>query len=156
MNRRLSVPVLIGVAGLVSGLSALAGPEAGRPDHVAANVLRYLGPDAVVCGRFKYQFLRGSKPSPAEIRLLQTCMATAFQEKRTFYFSIEGSGVDSYVASGLMRSRSGELERFWYDSGDPGGPQIFRVGPCPTPPDVEHIDPFMACSRERASSPTRG
>jgi hypothetical protein len=118
----------------------------------------HLGEPASACARFRYQFIRGSKPTPSEIGRLQECMARAFVDDRAFYFSIEGTGVDSYVATGLMRTRSGPLQRFWYDGshlGVPGYGETFQFATCDAPVNVDRIDPFQACSKESRSSPTK-
>ena len=103
------------------------------------------------CGRFKYEFIHGNKPTPAEVAVLQGCMAGAIASKRSFYFSIEGSGVDSYGATGLMKIPNGALQRFSYDSSPCGGPgcaERFEVWTCPMQANTKAIDPFLECSQK--------
>jgi hypothetical protein len=80
-------------------------------------------------------------------------MGQAFAENRSFYFSVEGTAVDSYVATGLMRAESGVLQRFWYDSAPcgvpvPTCPERLLVADCETPANPGKIDPFLECSRK--------
>jgi hypothetical protein len=146
--------MLLPVWAILRALPATAALQEGtapRPDRVGKLVQEHLGDGATVCGRFKYLFIRGSKPTRAETASLRSCMADAYAQGRSFFFSIEGSGVDSYVATGLMRAGSRRLERFWYDSApcgtpmDPACPERFRVAACPEPARPDLIDPFLEC-----------
>ncbi len=122
--------------------------ESSRPDRVDELVRKHLGEPVTACARFKYQFIRGHKPTREEVALLKSCMAQAYGEGQSFYFSIEGSGIDSYVATGLMRAGLGNLQRFWYDSAPCGGPgctERFQSVTCATPPKPDQIDPFVEC-----------
>jgi hypothetical protein len=112
-------------------------------------VVRQLGDSATACARFKYQFIRGSKLTKHEVASLQSCMAKAYDAGESFYFSIEGSGVDSYVATGLMRAGSGNIQRFWYDSAPCGGrgcPERFHFATCASPSKPGRIDPWIECA----------
>ena len=128
-------------------------PQCGTPrpgDPVGPLVLNHLGDQAVSCGRLWCRSSHELNPSDDQVAKLQRCMATAYREKRSFFFSIEEDGVDSYVATGLMRRGSGPLQRFWFDSSPspiPGGPAILVVADCPAPANPERIDPFVDCTK---------
>jgi hypothetical protein len=138
---------LLAVTHVLSG-SAPQASDVPRRDRVAELVTGQLGDAPTACARFKYRFIRGKKPTKQEVAALQSCMAKAYDAGESFYFSIEGSGVDSYVATGLMRAGSGTLQRFWYDSapcGGPGCPERFHFATCASPPKPGRIDPWMEC-----------
>lgn len=125
-------------------------PESQR-DAVEELVLKRIGTTATICGRFRYQFIRGNKPTPAELRGLETCITDAWRAQRAFFFSIEGSGIDSYVANGLMGDGAGQIRRFWYDSapcGRPGCAERFLVWDCAAPPPETLLDPYLECPRK--------
>jgi hypothetical protein len=152
----LFVAVHIGTGAM--GVTQQAQSASRWSDRVGVLVTTHLGGSVTACARFRYQFIRGSTPTALELEALQTCMASAFEGDRVFYFSIEGTAVDSYVATGLMRTRSGQLQRFWYDSapcGGPGCPERFQFAACQAPGDLARIDPFMECSKESRGSPTK-
>jgi len=137
-------------------------PECGVPavegDPVGPLVVKHIGEAAISCGRLWCRSSHEIKPSDQQIAALQACMARAYREQRSFFFSIEEQGVDSYVATGLMRRGSGQLQRFWFDSRPsptPGSPASLVVADCPAPTAPERIDPFLDCTRGIRRSPTR-
>jgi hypothetical protein len=137
-------------------------PQCGVPalegDPVRPLVVKHIGKDAISCGRLWCQSSNKIRPSDRQVAELQDCMATAYRQHRSFFFSIEEQGVDSYVSSGLMRRGFGQLQRFWFDSSPsptPGHPASFVVADCPTPAAPERIDPFLDCTRGIRRSPTR-
>jgi hypothetical protein len=124
---------LVAVCGLAMLGSGGAGAEAPR-DAVQELVLKQVGTSPTVCARFKYDFIRGNKPTADEFRALETCITDAWRRRQPFYFSIEGTGVDSHIGHGLMGNADRQVKRFWYDSAPCGGPgcnERFLVAVCP-------------------------
>lgn len=147
---------------VTSALLALTlSPQCGVPRleaDPAPPVLKHVGDGAVSCGRLWCRSSHGVGPTDEQVAKLQLCMGRAYRETRSFFFSIEDDGVDSYVATGLMRRGSGPLQRFWFDSNPsptPGVPGSFVVADCPAPVNPERIDPFLDCTRGIKRSPTR-
>src|SRR4051812_2768982 len=86
---------LVGACGLAMLGSGRAGAEAPR-DAVQELVLKQVGTSPTVCARFKYDFIRGNKPTANQLRGLETCITDAWRRRQPFYFSLEGTGVDSH------------------------------------------------------------
>jgi hypothetical protein len=128
---------------------ASLGAAADAPaDAILEHVIRELGGDAIVCGRFKFDFIRRAKLKPAELKALRRCVTNAHRTRQSFFFSIEGSGVDSYVGRGLLGTGAGEIKRFRYDSAScwrADCHDLFLLSPCPVPPVGQLIDPEMKC-----------
>jgi hypothetical protein len=71
--------------------------------------------------------------TPEQVARASTCLNEAYSKKEPFFLLLEGPGIDSIVAEGLLLTRAGQLERFWYDSAPCGGPyckEHFEVSPC--------------------------
>jgi hypothetical protein len=114
------------------------------------HILQVLGPDAQSCGRFQgdpYLSGRGVRGSIKE--RVAECISGAARAKRGFFFSVEGSAVDSWVATGLIGATDGTLKVFWYDSapcGGPGCPESFMTYDCPKYSASHDINPELECS----------
>jgi hypothetical protein len=152
--------VALCLIGTVLGLTL--SPQCGTPvlegNAVERLVAQHIGEPPNSCGRLWCRSRHEIKPSDGQIAEIQACMARAYREKRSFFFSIEEHGVDSYVSTGLMRRGSGRLKRFWFDSNPsptPGHPASFVVAECPAPAGPGPIDPFVDCTRGVGRSPTR-
>ena len=113
-------------------------------------VLEKAGAAAVRCGTFKgAPYGTGRRAEPSEIRKIAACATAAWQSGRPFFFAVEGSAVDSWTATGLLRAKGGPIMVFWYDSapcGNDSCKEEFSVYPCPQPPKAGTVDPQMKCS----------
>jgi hypothetical protein len=153
-----------GAAFLTRALLAMAlSPQCGVPvlegNPVGPLVRKHIGKEAASCGRLWCRSDYEIKPSSGQVAQLQACMAEAYRHQRSFFFSIEEDGMDSYVATGLMRRESGPLQRFWYNSHPsptPGYPARFVIADCPMPVNPKRIDPLVDCTRGIKRSTTRG
>jgi hypothetical protein len=122
-------------------------------------VLAAVGKEAVDCGTFAgdpYSSAR-SLTSQQE-RAVSACATKALNEHRAWYFAVEASAVDSWVATGLMGGRDGGVQVFWYDSAPCGGPQCgesFKAYDCAAPWTNGVIRPLMACGDSKMPQPQR-
>jgi hypothetical protein len=106
------------------------------------------GPDAQSCGTFERSVNESRVLSPAETATVTRCMTDAYRNGRTFYFYVQGPGIDSQLAWGML-IRSGELMRFEYDSAPCGGPacnERFVMTTCSPPQSDQPITPDIPCS----------
>jgi hypothetical protein len=117
--------------------------------HGLAHHLRSIRTEEQVdCGSLKV--LIGSRlevEAPA-IPAVSGCLEAARRAGRPFIFSVEGPGIDSYLATGLVADARGRVQRFWYDSAPCGGPycaERFSLWPCPMPTAPGGLDPNMDC-----------
>src|SRR5262245_12885974 len=75
---------------------------------VKRRVLGGLGKDAVDCGTFPgspYDSARSLTAQQEEV--VSGCATSARKGKRAWFFAVEGSAIDSYVATGLMGRSDG-------------------------------------------------
>jgi hypothetical protein len=78
-------------------------------------------------------------------------MTDAFRGKRRAYFYVQGPGIDSQVAWGML-TRGGHVMRFEYDSAPCGGPacnERFVVRDCTDPGEGEPITADLSCVKLR-------
>ncbi len=110
-------------------------------------VSREVGRDAADCGTFPATNMREHDFTQEELAALRSCINAAYRSGRPFRFLVERPSIDSYVAWGLIATRSGAVQHFWYDSAPCGGPHCKErviMTPCIIPPG-EAIDPRMRC-----------
>lgn len=113
------------------------------------HLLRLAGEDVVRCGSFLRKLREPRSLSEPEFERAVECATRAWREGRPFFFSIEGPGIDSYVASGILGMReSGGLYRFAYDSAPCGGPgcaEAFGLTLCEPMGNSDVIDLEKLC-----------
>jgi hypothetical protein len=114
------------------------------------HLLRVAGAGARDCGRFGGSPYGTNRLVRVEARhQIAHCITEAWRARRPFFFAVEGSAVDSWVATGLIGTRDGRVQVFWYDSrpcGGPGCSESFETFSC-DPPSIEApLDPDMKCN----------
>jgi hypothetical protein len=127
-------------------------------------VLGAVGKDAVDCGTFPGHPYRSARSlTTQQEREVSACATSARDEKRAWFYAVEGSAIDSWVATGLMSRRDGRVQVFWYDSAPCGGPhcgESFETYDCVASGSAAVVRPLMTCGDskmpqpERASRPT--
>src|SRR5262245_46990873 len=99
-------------------LSLLTMPSQGAAKRgFESFVLERTGAAAVSCGGFEGSPY-GSERKVAEptLKKISDVATAAWKSGRPFFFAVEGSAVDSWVATGLFRAKGGPIMVFWYDS----------------------------------------
>ena len=135
------VAVLASVLG--AGLACAAPVTLGLAPHLA----RAAGQSPTNCGVFRYQLTLPHKLNAEQAQQVSACINEAYSKREPFVFSLEGPGIDSYLATGLLGTTGGLVRRFWYDSAPCGGPQCgesFKTVPCMVDSTVP-LDPAMTC-----------
>ncbi|POZ53121.1 hypothetical protein [Methylovulum psychrotolerans] len=113
-------------------------------------LLSVVGKNAVRCGVFHFNDRKSGYLSGAVAAKAIRCMTIAYQHSQGFYLSDEGSGIDSYVARGILGTpnRSG-IYRFDYDSSPSGGGfsghDAFGMASCHKNAVPGKIDPEADC-----------
>jgi hypothetical protein len=90
-------------------------------------------PDQVDCGSVRVPMTFPLEVDAASLPSITDCVNGALQQRQPFFFVVQGPGIDSYMATGLVGDASGNVKRFWYDSAPCGGPHCrerFTVWPC--------------------------
>src|SRR5262249_37207313 len=127
---------------------ATSGSAETRVDKTGARrrVREKIGNAAVDCGTFPGQPYRTARALPsASLRQASQCMTSAWKEHKAFFFVVDGSAIDSWVATGLMGTDKGVVKVFWYDSAPCGSVQCdeaFETFSCPAPEASGTIDPL--------------
>jgi hypothetical protein len=106
-----------------------------------------LGEDATLCGAFSRRPLEKHELSTDEATATSRCMTDAYKAKERAYFYVEGPGVDSQLAWGML-TRSGRVMRFDYDSAPCGGPacnERFVVTDCQAPAEEQLVTAELPC-----------
>ena len=117
---------------------------------VVSRLLAYTGAGPVECGRH----LRpgwANPPTPDLPGQWLMCVREAARENRPFFLLMQGMGIDSWVASGLVGGADGVIRQFAYDSdpmGGAGAPPNFRIRSCPLPNVVINPDGWAAITCE--------
>ena len=78
-------------------------------------------------------------------------MTDAYSAKRSAYFYVQGPGIDSQLAWGML-TRSGRVMRFEYDSAPCGGPgcnERFVVRDCDSPLEGRPVTAELPCHSAR-------
>ena len=113
-------------------------------------------PDQVDCGSVKVPMAYPFEIDSASLPSITQCVNAALQDHQAFFFLVEGPGIDSYMATGLVGDAQGYVRRFWYDSAPCGGPHCpegFSAWPCEPVPAGVQLDPNKHCPRpERVTS----
>ena len=144
---------------LVLGITVPSAAQS--PDKVGARrrVLDAVGKDAVDCGTFAGDPFGSARSLTSEQEYaVSACATKALDEHRAWFFAVEGSAVDSWVATGLMGRRGGGVQVFWYDSAPCGGPlcgESFKAYECVSPWVNGVIRPLMTCSDSKMPQPQR-
>ena len=119
------------------------------PRHgVAHHVRKATGQRFTECGTFRFPLMVKHELTVEQAQRASVCLNETYAKKEPFAFWLEGPGRDSVVAEGLLLTRSGDLQRFWYDSAPCGGPycrERFNLSPC-TPPAGHMLTP-TTCKR---------
>jgi hypothetical protein len=139
---RLAVVLLVASRASASGVTVKMDPK------VKARVRAAVGDDAIDCGVYPGMWYRSKKLAPDILVAVRTCISEARRRGRAFSYSIEGYGIDSYVASGLVGERGGRVQRFVYDSAPCGGPsckEAWELCDCKVAKDTATVDPEMTC-----------
>ncbi len=123
-------------------------------------VLGAVGKDAVDCGTFPGRPYHSARSLTAQQeQSVSLCATSARNEKRAWFFAVEGSAIDSCVATGLMGRRDGRVQVFWYDSAPCGGPhsgESFETYDCVAPQGDAVLRPLMTCGDSKMPQPDRG
>ncbi len=147
---------MLNVSAVVTILAILAlseAPQAERPTPTKRGfenlVLEKTGAGAVRCGVVKGSpYGTARQVGPTDLRKVAECATAAWRSGRPFFFAVEGSAVDSWVATGLLRTKGGPIMLFWYDSAPCGNDSCreeFTVYKCPQPAKDGSVDPQMKC-----------
>ncbi|ASF47583.1 hypothetical protein [Methylovulum psychrotolerans] len=121
-------------------------------------LLSVVGKNAVRCGVFHFNDRKSEYLSDAAAAQAIRCMTVAYQHGQGFYLSDEGSGIDSYVAKGILGTpnRSG-IYRFDYDSSPSGGGfsgnDAFGMASCHKNAVPGKIDPETDCAIKLKAPP---
>jgi hypothetical protein len=84
------------------------------------------------------------------------CITAAWKGHKAFFYAVDGSAMDSWVATGLMGTETGAIKVFWYDSAPCGSVQCdeaFDVFACPTPGTSGAMDPLLKCADAKMPQP---
>ncbi len=155
-----SAVIAVCVSAASPAACSLVFPRAGLQHYVDDAV----GLDAVLCGVFPRRTLESHTLSTEEAEATSRCMTDAYSTKRTAYFYVQGPGVDSELAWGML-TRSGRVMRFEYDSAPCGGPgcnERFVVRDCSPPLEGRPVMAELPCYTARGqlsesrSGPTKG
>ena len=115
---------------------------------VAPHLVRVTGPAATNCGVYRIPPVLPHKLNADQAQAVSSCISDAHAKREAFWFSVEGPGIDSYLATGLFGVGDGTVRRFWYDSAPCGGPQCderFTTAPCVVEASLA-LDPEMKCT----------
>jgi hypothetical protein len=115
---------------------------------LAPHLGRMTGTTATNCGVYRIPPVLPHKLSADQAQAVSACISDAHAKREAFWFSVEGPGIDSYLATGLFGAGDGTVRRFWYDSAPCGGPQCderFTTAPC-APENTLALDPEMKCA----------
>jgi hypothetical protein len=84
------------------------------------------------------------------------CITAAWKDHKPFFFAVDGSAIDSWVATGLMGTNKGAIKVFWYDSAPCGNvhcAEAFDADGCSMAETSDTIDPLMKCSDDKMPQP---
>ena len=146
-----------GVTVLTIAIHAAAAEPVGKAG-THKRVVAAIGSEARSCGVFPghpYHDARSLTKDQSE--LVSRCADAARQAAQPWFFFVEGSAIDSWVATGLMGNRKGEVKVFWYDSAPCGGShcgESFEVYRCPVLGQGEPVDPLRPCQDHKMPQPS--
>ena len=145
------------VTALLAGLAIEAPAQYFDKVGGKRRVLRAIGKDAVECGVFPGNpYESGRKLTRQQETAVSQCATSARNAKRAWFFAVEGSAIDSWVATGLLGRRDGRVQVFWYDSAPCGGPhcgESFETYHCSPPAANTAIRPLMRCGDAKLPQP---
>ena len=145
-----SVAAMVGCVSGCSGFCRVVVERRSVADYLKATA----GIAAVDCGVIRHSFT--SELAPRDEERLSACVTDAYRSRRPFYFSLEGSGIDSYIATGLIGASDGTLLRFRYDDAPCGGDccsEKFSLERCAVP-SSGLITPGLECARNESEVPS--
>ena len=148
--RRQVAAIVVLLGGISATGCSLVYPRAGLQHYLDHSV----GADAIRCGAFVRRPLEAHALSTEEAQASSSCLTDAFRGKRSAYFFVQGPGIDSEVAWGML-TRGGQVMRFEYDSAPCGGPacnERFVVRDCTNPGESESVTLDLSCVRPRDGS----
>ena len=91
------------------------------------------GPDARPCGRFLIQEFGRPPASLGELTAANACVEKSRSETVPAWVIIQQQGIDSWVAYGVVLTRTGSMSAFSFDSDPSGGSGAaprFSTTPC--------------------------
>lgn len=94
---------------------------------------RAAGVPATDCGTFRFGMFERHGLTSAQSAKAAECVGRARSRREPFKVVLEGPGIDSHLATGLLAGRDGVVRLFNYDSAPCGGPRCrerFSLGPC--------------------------
>lgn len=109
---------------------------------------RFLGDGVAHCGSFHFKSFEPRHLTSEKLSTVSSCLVAARKEGKAWFFSLEGGGIDSYVASGVLGFGNGDIYRFTYDSDPCGGSgcgEAFSVALCVSPNTSEIPDLEKTC-----------
>ena len=135
--RLMAVGGALAVTAVISDVSA----QQRRRDPLAellTHVRRFTGPQSVGCGVHLLTRVNSEwVPAPeAALKRSLACGVDAAKKRTAFWTLRQRSGIDSWVAEGLLGTREGVVHRFFYDSAPCGNPQCegrFEILTCDSP-----------------------
>src|SRR5262245_49027587 len=144
---RLPVALLLFVAGLDVGClgnhqrpampSKIPAPRASDPvSDLYARILKLAGTTPVECGRHLVKTFGTPSATSGALEASLACGTSAVASGGAFWVLVQHSGIDSWVATGLVGSSGRPVQHFSYDSAPCAGPCCdprLTVRPCPNP-----------------------
>lgn len=100
---------------------------------LAFHLDRATGVPTTDCGTFRSGVFKRHGLTSAQAAKAAECVARARSRQEPFKVVLEGPGIDSHFATGLLAGRDGVVRLFNYDSAPCGGPRCrerFSLGPC--------------------------
>ena len=100
---------------------------------LAFHVDRAAGEPATDCGTFRFGMFEPHELTSAQAAQAAECVARARSGREPFKVVLEGPGIDSHLATGVLAGRDGVVRLFNYDSAPCGGPRCrerFSLEPC--------------------------
>jgi hypothetical protein len=94
---------------------------------------RATGVPATDCGTFRLGMFERHGLTSSQAAKAAECVARARSRREPFKVVLEGPGIDSHLATGLLAGRDGAVRLFTYDSAPCGGPRCHErvsLGAC--------------------------
>jgi hypothetical protein len=127
------------IAGALAAQQVLARQAADPPlVDMPRRVFELTGASPRECGRHPLQSVNGRLEGATRQQLEASvqCARDAINAGRPFWTFVEHRGIDSWVAHGFLRTASGDVRRFVYDSAPCGNPScqpLLTLQPCRLP-----------------------
>jgi len=99
-------------------------------EHYLANLS---GASQVDCGRFRFELAQQQELSAEQSAKVLSCMVDARRQGKGYRYLLEGPGIDSYIAHGVVAKAGEPPMTFRYDRapcGRPGCDERFTVMRC--------------------------